>query len=62
MDNFFVNKDQYFKSHNIKTDVKRGDILSPKQVKVVDVLLGKQQDKLVNKMSDIFPKTENPDE
>jgi len=61
MDNFHVDKDRYFKEHNIKADVKKGDILAPKQVKATDVLFGRAKDKLINKMSDIFPKTNNTD-
>ena len=61
MDIFLVNKDRYFKEHNIKAEVKSGDILAPKQVTVLDILLGNKQDKLVNNMSDIFPQTYNPD-
>ena len=61
MDNFSVNKYRYFKEHNIKADVKKGDILEPQQIKAHDILLGKSKDKLINKMSDIFPPPEEMD-
>ena len=52
MDNFLINKYKYFKDHNIKADVKNGDILAPKEVKIKDILGG--NDKMIKKMSDIF--------
>lgn len=56
------NKANFLKKHGIPTDIVRGnDILSQQEVKIKDVLNG-QKDERIDKMSDVFPKSQNDDD
>jgi len=62
MENIPNNKMDFFKSNNVKVDVKKSnDILGKDAVKVKDII-GRgagEKDTLINKMSDIFPPASN---
>ncbi len=57
-----TNKEQFLKSYGFNLDIKKEDkdVLSKKQVKVKDIL-GSKNDKVINRMSDIFPQNKNND-
>ena len=56
------NKEQFLQNYGFKLDINKEskDVLSKKDVKVKDIL-GSKDDKVINKMSDIFPKNSNND-
>lgn len=54
------NKEQFLQNFGFKLDINKEskDVLSKKEVKVKDIL-GSKDDKVINKMSDIFPQNKN---
>ena len=62
MENIPHNKANFFEKHNVKFDVtKAKDVLGKDSVRARDILNNKTGDRdvRINKMSDVFPKSNN---
>ena len=58
MKDIHPNKEQLLQRYNFKLDIKKDkDVLGKKEVKIKDIL-GNKNDKVINKMSDIFPQNQ----
>ena len=59
MENIRQNKAQYLAKQGFTLDItKSKDVLGSEQVQVRDILNGKKADDKINRMADIFPRSE----